>query len=450
MDDGGSGAGVARCEAVAGDGAASPAAGGGRMPGGAAGLASPSSRGARTRQASRTPPSAYRISRSARRPGCPYRLRSMVTPLRRPTTSRPSRIQPAGWSSSHRPLASWTAAARLRPSDSGSSTTSSAPARRASAASRPSRSPTRFPAIAGSRPSGRSTTSRSTVRAARSDPDIASASSRSAGVRTTSHSGLTPRATASTGSNERARSSHATIAPPACASAATRSASVVLPELALPRSATVAERGRPPVPRIASSAANPVETMRPSASRAGAPRRAGPGTRGPGPGTGWRPGVVSSSGASSGWTARASAPSVSQAGAVRVPSPSSSPRRGAAPPQRAWSVASAWETSDERAIGRRIIERMFYCVKVSTAVRRPDCQPVTSCIETWSINANAAENGCETAPSRAGSHPMVGRQRRLVKQPPGAWMTRRPPTAGDTSRRATGRCNRPGYQPPGA
>src|SRR5829696_5967968 len=52
---------------------------------------------------------------------------------------------------------------------------------------------------------------------------------------------------------------------------------------------------------------------------------------------------------------------------VLDPSPSSPPRRGAAVPQRAWSVASASDTSEERSIGRRIIERMFYSVKT----RRP-------------------------------------------------------------------------------
>ena len=310
--------------------------------------------------------------------------------------------------------------ARLRPSESGSSTTSSAPDRRASAASRPSRSPTRFPATAGSRPSGRSTTSRSTVRAARSEPAIDSASSRSAGVSTTSHSGRTPRATASTGSNERARSSHATMAPPAWASAATRSASVVLPELALPRSATVAERGSPPVPRIASRAANPVGTMRPSASCAGAPRRGVEGASGPGPGIGWRPGAASSSGASRGWTARASAPSVSHAGPGRVPRPSSPPRRGAAPPQRAWSVASASETSDERAIGRRIIERMFYSVKGSgpsiVIQSRHDWYPRR-------YGRIGRESASGRSISRTTSQATGRRQRPLVQQSPGAWMT---------------------------
>ena len=131
---------------------------------------------------------------------------------------------------------------------------------------------------------------------------------------TTSHSGRTPRLTASTGSKARARSSHATIEPAACASAASRSASVVLPELASPRSATVADRGSPPVPRMASSAANPVGTTRPSASSAGRPGRDEAGANGDGPGSATGPGSGSSaSGAStgSGWTARARAPSVS-------------------------------------------------------------------------------------------------------------------------------------------
>ncbi len=226
------------------------------------------------------------------------------------------------------------------------------PARRASAASRPSRSPTRPPDSAGSRPSGRSITSRSTVRAVRSAAEIASASSRSTGVSTTSHSGRTPRVTASTGSKARARSSHATIPPPACASAATRSATVVLPDDASPRSATVAERGSPPVARMASSAPNPVDTMRPSVSGSGV-RRRGPvaGTSGADSGSG-RP---VSSGTSTGIGARASAPS--------TPRTISPPRRGAAAPQRAWSVASASETSDAWPIGRPIIERMFDMVK---------------------------------------------------------------------------------------
>ncbi len=337
-----------------------------RMPGGAAGAAMPSSRSGRARQASRGPPSAYRISRVARRPGGPYRLRATSTALRCPTTSRPRRIQPERRSSRRRPLASSTAAARLRPRLAGSSTTRSVPARRASAASLPSRSPTRFPVTAGSRPSGRSTTSRSTVRAASSAPARASASSRSTGARTTSHSGRTPRATASTGSKARARSSQATIAPPVCASAAVRSATVVLPEDAAPRSATVAARGSPPGPRMASSAANPVETMRPSMSGTGIPGRRvttgarGVGANGPGArvgseaGSGARVGSGTGSEAGSGIIigARARAPSVAS---TRSP-----PRRGAAEPQRAWRAASVSETSDAGAIGRPIIERLFY------------------------------------------------------------------------------------------
>ena len=287
----------------------------------------------------------------AARSGCARRWPRCAAP------PRPARggSSPTRRSSSRRPLASSTAAASDRSSASGSSTTSSVPARLASAASRPSRSPTRFPATAGSRPSGRSRTSRSTVRATSSDPASASASSRSAGVRTTSHSGLIPRATASTGSNARARSSHATIAPPACASATTRRATVVLPEDASPRSATVAERGSPPVPRTASSAVNPVETMRPSRSTAGRPGRVRvDGVNGAGA---VMAGVApsSSAGASSGIGARASAPST-------VPT-SSLPRRGAAAPQRAWSAARASETSDVRAIGRPIIERIVLFVK---------------------------------------------------------------------------------------
>ncbi len=224
---------------------------------------------------------------------------------------------------------------------------SSVPARRASAASRSSRWPTRTPATAGSRPSGRSTTSRSTVRAESSAADSASASSRPDGVSTTSHSGRTPRATASTGSNARARSSQATIDPAACASAATRRATVVLPDDASPCNATVAARGRPPVPRMASSAANPVGTTRASASASGTGipgRRVMTGARGVGSG-------ASSIGSGTTSGARARAPSTTN--------PSSSPRRGAAAPQRAWSDDSATETSDERSIGRPIIEHLF-------------------------------------------------------------------------------------------
>ena len=330
-------------------------------PGGAAGLSSPVSRSGRARQPSRGPPSAYRIESSASLPGGPYLLRATVARHRCPTTSRPRRIQPERRNSRRSPLASSTAAAspRLRPS--GARTTSSVPARRASAASRPSRSPTRAPATAGSRPSGRSSTSRSTVRAASSEPARPSASSRSCGTSTTSHSGRTPRATASTGSNARARSSHATMDPAACASAATRSAIVVRPEPSLPRSATVAERGSPPVPRTASSAANPVGTTRPSVSEAGTPGRvaganglAGATIAGAGPASA---SAVSSASSSTGSGAIASAPWTTGAASPQ--------RRGAAAPHRAWRAARAWETSDAWVIGRLIIERMFYSSRAS-------------------------------------------------------------------------------------
>ncbi len=314
-----------------------------------------------------------------RRPGGPWRLRATVTALRCPTTSRPSRIQPVRSSSSRRPLASSTAAASPRPSAFGSTITSSVPARLASAASRPSRSPTRTPPTAGSRPSGRSTTRRSTVRAARSAAESARASSRSTGVSTTSHSGRIPRATASTGSKARARSSQATIAPDAWASAASRSATVVLPEVAPPRRATVVVRGSPPMPRIASRAANPVETTRPSSSVAGGAVRgelagavagavAGPSGTSAGPGRACSPGVSSGSSSGTGTGASASAPSTI--------GPSSPPRRGAAAPQRAWSVASVSETSDVRAIGRRILEHLFYCGKGRTARRGTKMAPI--------------------------------------------------------------------------
>ncbi len=320
---------------------------GAALPGGAPD-GRPSSSSSRSRHRSRAPPSAYRISSSTDRPGGPCRFRTTVTALRCPTTSRPSRIQPVRTRSRRSPLASPSAAASPVLVVLGSTITSSDPARRASAASRPSRSPTRTLAAAGSWPSGRSTTNRSTVRAESSAAVSLSASSRSTGVSTTSHSGHTPRATASTGSKARARSSQATIAPAACASAATRNASVVLPDETSPRSVTVVERGRPPVPSMASSLANPVETMRPSGSSIRCPGLgAMTGANGAGPGTG-----TEGSG-SAGIGIRARAPSTASA--------ISPPRRGAAAPQRARRIESASETSDERAIiGRPIIEHPFY------------------------------------------------------------------------------------------
>lgn len=269
---------------------------------------------------------------------------------------------------------------------------------------RPSRSPTRLPATAGSRPSGRSSTSRSTVRAASSEPASASASSMSAGVNTTSHSGLIPRATASTGSKARARSSHATIAPPACASAATRRATVVLPEDASPRSATVAERGSPPAPRTASSAANPVETMRPSMPATATPGRVRvAGATGAGAVvTGVA--VASSAGSSSGIGARARAPST-------IPM-SSLPRRGAAAPQRAWRAARVSETSDVRTIGRSIIERMF---DPSRGFRR---RVDGACRETAQPATPYPETASTTTPTPSNARPAhcIGRRRSPMRQ----------------------------------
>ena len=287
----------------------------------------------RRRQASRGPPSAYRIRRVARRPGGPARLRATTTSVRWPTTSRPSRIHDRRASSRRMPVASPTAAAKPRRA-SDSSTTSVIPARRASAASRPSRSANLasvllFPAPGaglGNRV-GRSMTSRSTARPARSEPAMARPSSGSAGVSTTSHSGRIPRATASTGSSAEVRSSQATMAPAACASATSRSASVVRPLEASPRSDTPMPRGTPPGPRIASSSANPVEKIR--------------------SGSGCLPGAPCGppSGCSSGTVARA---------------PTTSPANpGAAAPQRDRSVARAAFRSVEGVAIARSIEQMF-------------------------------------------------------------------------------------------
>ena len=92
-----------------------------------------------------------------------------------------------------------------------------------------------------------------------------------------------------------------------------------------PRIATLADLGRPPGPRMASSAAKPVWMMRLSSTGAGV----GAGAGSPA-GDGIWLGAVAG--------ARASAPSVSL---------------GAAAPQRAWRLATAAVTSAERvAIGR--------------------------------------------------------------------------------------------------
>ena len=182
--------------------------------------------------------------------------------VRWPTTSRPRRTHDRRASSSRMPVDSSTAVARppdLPPAPGASRISSRVSARRASAASRWSRSAIRPGlSVLARRPPGRSRTSRSTERPASSEPAMPRPSSRVAGVMTTSHSSRTPRATASTGSKLRDRSSQATTEPSAWASAATRRASVVRPLEPSPRIATLAEVGRPPGPRIASSAAKPV------------------------------------------------------------------------------------------------------------------------------------------------------------------------------------------------
>jgi hypothetical protein len=120
----------------------------------------------------------------------------------------------------------------------------------------------------------------------------------------------------------------------------------VQPDEASPRSATVPTRGIPPVPSRASRAANPVDTTRssPSVTR----------SRGRGALDGMRS-VVAGSNASSessgspGTGTRASEPSTGR----------STPRRGAAAPQRDWSRNRVSETSDERVIGHPMIEHSF-------------------------------------------------------------------------------------------
>ena len=237
--------------------------------------------------------------------------------------SRSSRIHDRRASSRRRPVDSATAVARPAARPGGSRATSSVSDRRARAARRRNRSATFAAVVPGSGRGGRSMTSRSTDRPASSAPAIERPSSSVSGVRTTSQSSRTPRATASTGSSARARSSQATIAPSAWASAARRRASVVLPELASPRRATLALRGNPPGPRIASSAGKPVRTIRSTLLGAGC-------------------------GASSGSTSAGS-------GAVA----SAPTTRGAAAPQRAWRDARAADTSGERAAIGRTIEQMF-------------------------------------------------------------------------------------------
>jgi hypothetical protein len=263
------------------------------------------------------------------RPGGPWRLWATRASVRWPTMSRPNRTHDRRTSSRRMPVAWSTAVARPPPRPGASRIRSRVSARRASAASRWRRSAT-FAGVSvlARRPPGRSSTSRSTERPASRLPAIDRPSSRLAGVMTTSHSSRMPRATASTGSKLRDRSSQATTDPCAWASAAVRNASVVRPLEPSPRMATLAEVGRPPGPRIASSAANPVRMTRPPGSGAG-----------------------SRSSASDGAGARASAP--------RTP--------GAAAPQRARRPATACSTSPRGVvIGRRILEHLFYLDKPET------------------------------------------------------------------------------------
>ncbi len=230
--------------------------------------------------------------------------------------SRPSRIHERRASSRRRPLDAATAVARPPESPGASRIRSRISARRASAASRWRRSATLAGlSVFASRPPGRSSTSRSTERPARSEPAIESPSSRLAGVMTTSHSSRTPRATASTGSKLRERSSQATTEPCAWASATTRSERVVRPLEPSPRIATLADLGRPPGPRIASSAAKPVWMTRSSSATWGSGS--------------YRGSAASWSDATAGADARARAPMT----------------RGAAAPHRARRPATAASTS---------------------------------------------------------------------------------------------------------
>ena len=212
-------------------------------------------------------------------------------------------------------------------------------ARRARAARRRIRSATFAGVVPTGGRGGRSMTRTSTDRPARRTPAIDRPSSRVSGVRTTSQSRRTPRATASTGSRARARSSQATIAPSAWASAATRRARVVAPDDGKPRRVTPALRGSPPGPRIASRAGKPVRTIRST------PVRGSPGAAGKGASSG------GSSGGSAGSGTVASAPTT----------------RGAAAPHRVWRDARAADTSGERlAIGRPVSN-------IRSSWSMPDC-----------------------------------------------------------------------------
>jgi len=274
-------------------------------------------------------------------------LRATVTSVRWPMTSRPSLIHDRRASSRRTLVASATAVARPAVRPGGSRVMRRVSERRARAARRRSRSATRAAVVPGSGRIGRSMTRRSTDRPASRAPAIDRPSSSVSGVRTMSQSSRTPRATASTGSRARARSSQATIAPSTWASAARRRARVVLPELASPRTATLALRGRPPGPRMASSAGKPVRTIRstPWLPGSGVSRWGGDSPESGRPaGSGDSPGNASSGSTSSGNGTVASAPSTRGVG------PDLSPAiRGAAAPQRAWRDARAADTSWESA-----------------------------------------------------------------------------------------------------
>ena len=232
-----------------------------------------------------------------RRSGAPWRSFATRTSVRCPTTSRPSRTQPLRRSSRRRPAPSSSAARSGAGVPAGSRTSRSAPARRAKATSRASwsarlggRGPRRTgsmgaagvagvgvvdgSAVAGGAVDGdraaravpRSSTRMSTARAWSSVPAIASACPIPSGTSTASHSRLTPRATASTGSRLRDRSIHAARAPTSCAPASARMARVVEPLEPTPESATVPGRGRPLPTSNASSSANPVGIAEPGAA----------------------------------------------------------------------------------------------------------------------------------------------------------------------------------------
>ena len=240
--------------------------------------------------------------------------------------SRPSRIHDRRASSRRRPVDSATAVARPPARPGGSRTTRSVSDRRASAASRPSRSAIRAGlSVAASRPPGRSRTSRSTERPASSAPrDGQALVERGRGdddepLEPDAAGDRLDRVEAARRGPARPRSS-----PGAWASAASRRTRVVRPLEPSPRMATLAERGQAAGPE------DRVERREPGVDDAvvGSGRARGRGlarVR-----TGARLAPIAG--------ARASAPSVT---------------RGAAAPQRAWRLATAAVTSGERvAIGR--------------------------------------------------------------------------------------------------